>query len=98
MYRDRIRVIPVVIALAMGIFIGIVTYVNGHENRDIYFRTAVAIAMFYPVGIMVKKTIEALNEKSGEQADTEEEKGKNIDIAVGEENEEFTPLAEDLKE
>lgn len=104
-YEQYIKRLPVIMAFTAGIFAGMLAYAAGLENRHIYFRTAVAIALFYPAGLLVKKTVMSLKkqinvsdkeEKSNllENIDTEEKsKGKTIDmVADDSREEEFSPM------
>ncbi len=97
LYEQYIKRLPVIMAFAAGIFTGMLAYAAGLENRDIYFRTAVAITLFYLAGLPVKKTVISLRKQinaRGEEEKTEEKsKGKTIDMVADDSREdEFSPM------
>ena len=88
MQGNRIRNLPVIIALGMGIIIGTISYLNSFENRVIYLRTIAAIIIFYFIGILVRKTIDSIKTNNMESTAQKTQKGTKIDLVAGDIDEE----------
>jgi hypothetical protein len=82
MHGNRIRNIPVIIALVMGIFVGTISYLNGFEYHIVYLRTIAAIVIFYVLGIIARKTVRSVIESYKENIALKPEKGANVDLVA----------------
>lgn len=96
MYENRIRSLPAIIALTMGIIMGVVCYMNGLDYSNICLRTSVTIALFYFAGTMLRKTIVDIGADKIKNIIKKPEKGANIDLVADDRQEVQSHLNADM--
>lgn len=95
MYGNRIKSLPVIIALTMGILMALISYMNGLKYSNIYLRTAVTIALFYFAGVLIRKTIVDIGPDNIKNIVRKPEVGSNIDLVADDGQEEQSHLNAD---
>lgn len=82
---DYIRKLPLMMALAASIIVGLVGYVNQASNKENMFKMVVVMVVFYIVGIIIRNTITNIIE---ENIKREQEKEKDLKKAEEEKRKE----------
>jgi divalent metal cation (Fe/Co/Zn/Cd) transporter len=76
---DYIRKLPLLLALAAAIIIGLVGHIKQAPNKDNMFNMVVAMAIFYIAGLFTRNTIIGIMESNKRKAEEREKEAKRIE-------------------
>lgn len=98
----RIHKLPFLFGGFMAVLVGITSYVCGSEDRTTYFRMAVAMVIFYIIGLFVRNTLLSIDKEVMDKKEKEsnellhkqlQQNEHKINLVADDSSEEFSPLA-----
>ena len=100
---EYVKQLPYIFGTFMGIVIGLISYILGVENNEIYIRVIISIILFYFLGLYIRYYIcnmeKDIQEKMQKQDEEPNGETENVNIIDYEENDktEWTSLHETVK-